>query len=116
MKHTNNLFAIQAKHPSKFEFLWGTGGSSLAVQYQPGDGYRYVIYIADGAGKSFSGAPTEAMLVTVMTGTNQGVSAWLEPETHPSYIREKLKVPETTAHRVAEVLDIVFGSNKTLPV
>lgn len=106
---TTQHYAFQQKHPNKINFRPSTDGNGMAICYTPGDGYRYVIYVSDVPGKEFGGASIDQKLVSVMLGSNQFVSAFLDAYSYPQYIMDKMKLPHATAHHVYDVLGFVFG-------
>lgn len=90
---------IAAKYPYEIEL----GGSVMV--FQPHDGTRYeFIFTEVSDACALLGCSPQGVMVTLMRGPNQYVSAVFDGYAYPTYIQEKLGVNRHTAEVVARVL------------
>ena len=96
-------YAIAAKYPYEIEL----GGDVMV--FQPHDGTRYEFIFTDvSGGCELLGCSPHGVMVTMMRGSNQYVSAVFDGYTYPTYIEEKLGVNRHTAEVVVRVLQFAL--------
>lgn len=94
---------IAAKYPYEIQLA-----GNLMV-FQPRDGTRYeLLFTKLGEEARLMGCSPDAVMVTVMRGSNQYVSMAAGGYSHPGYIQEKLGVPERTAEVVARAIQFAL--------
>lgn len=91
--------------------------STVAFDYQPGDGTRYVVSfnkLSTAEARAY-GCSTDAILMVRNTGPNTFAGMTVENGTHQYYIMEKMGCNAVTAKVYETLIDFVFNGTDVGP-
>jgi hypothetical protein len=92
------------------------GPESMGVEYQPGDGLRYVVLfhtLYEPMRKAIGCSPYDVMM-TYVAGPNRHVGMVTDGHSYPRYIQEKIGLSDNICQRLHEVSQFVVGNDPSL--
>ena len=104
---------IAAASNNRFRILEGSGPDSVGVEYQPGDGYRYVMFfhnLSEPMRRAIGCSDYDVML-TYIAAPNRHVGMTLDIHTYPVYIANKTGLGDRECQRIYEVVQFVLGDD-----
>ena len=104
---------IAADSNNRFRILEGSGPDNVGVEYQPGDGYRYVVlfHALSEPMRRAVGCSQYDVMMTYVAGPNRHVGMVTDGYSYPNYIQEKTGLSDATCQRLYEVAQFVLGAD-----
>jgi hypothetical protein len=90
---------------------------SCAIEYQPGDGTRYVVRfnkMSENERRAYGCSP-DCLLMVRVVGPNQFKGMTVDGYTHPNYLSEKLECNPHTAGMLCKLIEYVFHGTDVGP-